>query len=86
MIGCRATAPCSTGLPVVDVEGSTASPEGTNQTTLETLLSTWHATLRLCQFDVQPMVKPYGTAFGLSDEDLNTAAKQYNELLASFAA
>lgn len=32
------------------------------------------------------MVKLYGTAFGLSDEDLNTAAKQYNELLASFAA
>ncbi len=28
----------------------------------------------------------YGTAFGLSDDDLTTAAKQYNELLASFAA
>jgi len=32
------------------------------------------------------MVKVYGTAFGLSDEDLATAAKQYNELLASYVA
>jgi hypothetical protein len=30
------------------------------------------------------MVKVYGTVFGLPDEDL-AAAKQYNELLASFA-
>jgi glutathione-regulated potassium-efflux system ancillary protein KefG len=59
--------------------------EGTNKTTLEALLGSWHATLRLCQFDIQPMVKLYGTAFGLSDKDLTTAAKQYNELLASFA-
>jgi glutathione-regulated potassium-efflux system ancillary protein KefG len=42
--------------------------------------------LRLCQFDIQPMVTVYGAAFGLSDEELTTAAKQYNELLASFAA
>ncbi|MFI1708297.1 NAD(P)H-dependent oxidoreductase [Streptomyces griseoruber] len=62
------------------------TPEGANKTTLEALLSSWHATLRLCQFDIQPMVKLYGTAFGLSDQDLNIAAKQYNELLASFAA
>lgn len=62
------------------------TPEGSNQATIETLLGNWHATLRLCQFDIQPMVKLYGTAFGLSDEDLATAAKQYNELLASFAA
>ncbi|MFD3718944.1 NAD(P)H-dependent oxidoreductase [Streptomyces sp. NPDC058674] len=62
------------------------TPEGTNKATLETLFSNWHATLRLCQFGVQPMVELYGTSFGLSDEDLNTAAKQYNELLASFAA
>ena len=33
------------------------TPEGTNRATLETLLSNWGATLRLCQFDVQPMVK-----------------------------
>jgi glutathione-regulated potassium-efflux system ancillary protein KefG len=32
------------------------------------------------------MVKLHGTAFGLTDEDLTTAAEQYNELLASFAA
>ncbi|WP_326575167.1 NAD(P)H-dependent oxidoreductase [Streptomyces sp. NBC_00487] len=63
------------------------TPEGSNQATLETLLGSWHATLRLCQFDIQqPMVKVYGTAFGLSDEDLATSAKQYNELLAAFAA
>jgi glutathione-regulated potassium-efflux system ancillary protein KefG len=62
------------------------TPGGANKTTLDTLLSNWHATLRLCQFDIQPMVKLYGTAFGLSDQDLTTAAKQYNELLASFAA
>ncbi|MER5708458.1 NAD(P)H-dependent oxidoreductase [Streptomyces sp. NPDC002122] len=62
------------------------TPEGENKATLETLLSNWHAILRLCPFDVQPMVELYGTVFGLSDEDLNTAAKQYNELLAPFAA
>ncbi|MEE1751150.1 NAD(P)H-dependent oxidoreductase [Streptomyces sp. SP18CS02] len=62
------------------------TPEGANKTTLEALLSSWHATLRLCQFDTQPMVKLYGTAFGLSDADLTTAAKEDNELLASFAA
>jgi glutathione-regulated potassium-efflux system ancillary protein KefG len=32
------------------------------------------------------MVKLYGTASSLSDDDLTTAAKQYNELIASFAA
>jgi glutathione-regulated potassium-efflux system ancillary protein KefG len=62
------------------------TPEGMNRATLDTLLSSWEATLRLCQFDIQPMVELYGTAFGLSEEDLTTAAKQYNELLASFAA
>lgn len=61
-------------------------PEGQNGTTLEALLSNWGAALRLCQFDIQPMVKVYGTAFGLSDEDLSMAAKEYHELLASFAA
>ena len=62
------------------------TPEGTNKATLETLLSSWEATLRLCQFDIQPMVKLYGTAFGLSEQDLTTAGKHYNELLTSFAA
>jgi glutathione-regulated potassium-efflux system ancillary protein KefG len=62
------------------------TPEGTNKATLETLLSSWDATLRLCQLDIQPMVKLYGTASSLSDDDLTTAAKQYNELIASFAA
>lgn len=72
---------------VVAVTAEHYTPEGSNQATLETLLSNWHATLRLRQFDIQqPMVKVYGTAFGLSGEDLATAAKQYNELLASFAA
>jgi glutathione-regulated potassium-efflux system ancillary protein KefG len=60
--------------------------EGQNGTTLEALLSNWEATLRLCQFDIQPMVKVHGTAFGLSEEDLSMAAKEYNELLAAFAA
>ncbi|RHW23743.1 flavodoxin family protein [Nocardioides immobilis] len=62
------------------------TPEGQNGTTLEALLSNWGATLRLCQFDIQPMITLYGTAFGLSEEDLSMAAKEYHELLASFAA
>jgi glutathione-regulated potassium-efflux system ancillary protein KefG len=62
------------------------TPEGPNQATIETLLNSWDATLRLCQFDIQPMVKVFGTAFGLSDEDLSMAAKEYSELLASFVA
>lgn len=60
--------------------------EGPNQASLESLLSNWEATLRLCQFDIQPMVTLYGTAFGISDEDLALAAKQHHELLASYAA
>lgn len=71
---------------VVAVTAEHYTPEGANKATIETLLSNWHATLRLCQFDIQSMVKLYGTAFGLTDQDLTTAAKQYNELLASFAA
>lgn len=62
------------------------TPEGPNQATLESLLNNWEATLRLCLFDIQPMVKLYGTAFGLSDDDLALAAKKYSELLSSFAA
>lgn len=62
------------------------TPEGFNRATLGTLLSNWGATLRLCQFDVQPMVELYGTAVALSDEELTTAAKEYTELIASFAA
>ncbi|MER7196611.1 NAD(P)H-dependent oxidoreductase [Streptomyces sp. CB01635] len=37
------------------------TPKSSNQATIETLLSNWHATVRLCQFDIQPMVKLYGT-------------------------
>jgi glutathione-regulated potassium-efflux system ancillary protein KefG len=62
------------------------TPEGQNGTTLAALLSNWGATLRLCQFDILPMVTLYGTAFGLSDEDLTLAGKQYADVLASFAA
>jgi glutathione-regulated potassium-efflux system ancillary protein KefG len=62
------------------------TPDGRNQATIETLLNSWEATLRLCQFDILPMVKVYGTAFGLSDEDLAMASKGYHELLDSFAA
>jgi len=62
------------------------TPEGQNGITLEALLSNWRATLRLCQFDILPMVTLYGTAFGLPEEDLTLAAKQYQELLGSFAA
>jgi glutathione-regulated potassium-efflux system ancillary protein KefG len=69
-----------------DVPAERYTPEGLNKATLETLLSSWEATLRLCQFGIQPMFKLYGTAFGLPNEDLTTAAKQYNELLVSFAA
>ncbi|MFE2425108.1 NAD(P)H-dependent oxidoreductase [Streptomyces hokutonensis] len=60
--------------------------EGWIKATVESLLGSWEATLRLCQFDIQPMFKVYGTILGLSDEELATAAKQYNELLASYAA
>jgi glutathione-regulated potassium-efflux system ancillary protein KefG len=81
LVGKKAVVAVTAGIPAEHY-----TPEGANETTLEALLSSWHATLRLCQFDIQPMVKVYGTAFGLSDEDLATAAKQYNELLASFAA
>lgn len=62
------------------------SLEGQNGITLETLLSNWGATLRLCQFDIEPMVTLYSTAFGLSDEDLALASKHYRERLAAYAA
>ncbi|WP_326762439.1 NAD(P)H-dependent oxidoreductase [Streptomyces phaeochromogenes] len=81
LAGKKAVVAVTTGVPADHY-----TPEGANQAAIETLLSSWLATLRLCQFDIQPMVKLYDTAFGLSDEDLATAAKQYNELLASFAA
>lgn len=82
LAGKKAVVAVTTGVPADHY-----TPEGSNQATIETLLSNWQATLRLCQFDIQqPMVKVYGTAFGLSDEDLATAAKQYSELLASYAA
>ncbi|NGO44673.1 NAD(P)H-dependent oxidoreductase [Streptomyces ureilyticus] len=82
LAGKKAVIAVTTGVPADHY-----TPEGSNKATIETLLSNWKATLRLCQFDIQqPMVKVYGTAFGLSDEDLATSAKQYNELLASFAA
>ncbi|MBT2551758.1 NAD(P)H-dependent oxidoreductase [Arthrobacter sp. ISL-5] len=62
------------------------TPEGMNKTTIETLLGSWDATLRMCQLDIEPMFKVYGTVVGLSDEELTTAAKEYNELIASFAS
>ncbi len=60
--------------------------EGQNGITLETLLSNWGATLRQCQFDIEPMVTLYSTSFGLSDEDLALAGKHYRERLAAYAA
>jgi glutathione-regulated potassium-efflux system ancillary protein KefG len=82
LAGNKAVVAVTTGVPAEHY-----TLEGANKATIETLLSNWHATLRLCQFDIQqPMVKMYGTAFGLSDEDLAVAAKQFNELLASFDA
>src|ERR1044072_9357539 len=82
LAGKKAVVAVTTGVPADHY-----TPEGSNQATIETLLSNWQATLRLWQFHIQkPMVKVYGTAFGLSDEDLATSAKQYNELLASYAA
>ncbi|KQU02379.1 NADP(H) oxidoreductase [Rhodococcus sp. Leaf7] len=59
--------------------------EGANRTTLEALLENWTATLRLCQFDVQPLFKVHGVAFGGTDEDLATSAKDYRELMLSYA-
>ena len=79
--GKKAIVAATAGVPVEHY-----TPEGPNQATLESLLNNWEATLRLCLFDIQPMVTLYGTAFGLTDQELTTAAKQYNELLASYAA
>jgi glutathione-regulated potassium-efflux system ancillary protein KefG len=61
--------------------------EGQNGITLDDLLSNLGgATLRLCQFDIEPMVKVYGTEFAMSDEDRAMAAKQNAEQLSSYAA
>jgi glutathione-regulated potassium-efflux system ancillary protein KefG len=61
------------------VTATAAVPNAAARTGVDSL-SNWHATLRLCQFDIQqPMVKVYGIAFGLSDQDLATAARRYNE-------
>lgn len=49
------------------------------------ILAPWYATLGLCQFDIQSPFVLHGAAFGLSDEDVFTTAKDYRELLASFA-
>lgn len=82
LVSKKAVVAVTTGVPADHY-----TPEGANKATIETLLNNWEATLRLCQLDSQqPMFKVYGTAFGLSDQDLTTAAKQYNELLVSFAA
>ncbi|WP_328502721.1 NAD(P)H-dependent oxidoreductase [Streptomyces sp. NBC_00457] len=62
------------------------TPEGINRASIESLFHNWQATLNLCQFDVQPLVKMYGTVFGVSDEDIATAAKNFRELIASHAA
>ncbi|MER6952527.1 NAD(P)H-dependent oxidoreductase [Streptomyces sp. NPDC000618] len=62
------------------------SPEGRNGRTVEELLNNWDNTLRLCQFDTQqPYFKLHSTVYGVPDEDLTIAGKQYRELLASFA-
>lgn len=61
------------------------SVDGSIGLTIDQLLGPWRATLGLCQFDIQPMFTMHGTVFGLSDEDVTSATKNYRELLASFA-
>lgn len=59
--------------------------DGMNGATIETLLSSWKATLTLCQFDVQPIFALHGTALGpgVSDDELAAAVRDYRELLSS---
>ena len=61
--------------------------DGMNGATIDTLLSSWKATLSLCQFDVQPIFALHGTALGpgVSEEELATAVREYRELLSSYA-
>ncbi|KQV93500.1 MULTISPECIES: NAD(P)H-dependent oxidoreductase [unclassified Streptomyces] len=61
------------------------SLEGPTEFTIHQLLGPWRATLGLCQFDIQPLFALHGAAFGLSDEDVSSIAKDYRELLTSFA-
>ncbi|GCB52757.1 NAD(P)H-dependent oxidoreductase [Streptomyces sp. NL15-2K] len=61
------------------------SLDGSIGFTMDQILAPWHATLSLCQFDLQPLFVLHGAAFGLSDEDVFSTAKDYRELLASFA-
>ncbi|MER5436872.1 NAD(P)H-dependent oxidoreductase [Streptomyces sp. NPDC002588] len=61
------------------------TPGGLVGRTAEELLNNWDSTLRLCQFDIQPVFTLHGAAFGVPDEDLVTASKEYRALLASFA-
>ncbi|WP_369029646.1 NAD(P)H-dependent oxidoreductase [Streptomyces adonidis] len=59
--------------------------EGLVGRTADELLSNWDSTLRLCQFDIQPAFKLYGTNFGVPHEDVVTAGKQYRAMLTAFA-
>lgn len=81
LIGKKAIVAATTGVPAEHY-----TLEGANQTTLETLLSSWHATLRLCQFDIEPMFKVHGVTFGGTDADLTDSADRYHRLLAGYAA
>lgn len=58
--------------------------DGVNGVTIETLLSPWKSTLKLCQFDVLPIFKVHGVVFGGTDQDLANSAKEYRELLQSY--
>lgn len=48
LAGNKAVAAVTAGVPADHY-----TPEGSNQATFETLLSNWHAALRLCQFDIR---------------------------------
>jgi glutathione-regulated potassium-efflux system ancillary protein KefG len=80
LAGKKALVSVTTGVPA-----ESHTPEGANRATLETLLSSWQATLRLCQFDSQGMIAIYGadTPPEISDSGLAAASERFVELLAS---
>ncbi len=44
-----------------------------------------HCARAWMQVDIQPLFVLHGAALGLSDEDVSCTAKEYGQLLASFA-
>ncbi|WP_009478475.1 NAD(P)H-dependent oxidoreductase [Rhodococcus sp. JVH1] len=60
------------------------SLQGRNRHEVDVYLSNWISTLMLCQFDIQESFQVHGAGYGISDDELNLAAKRYRELVSSF--